>query len=218
MNSRQPAPLFLALTSLAFIAISAWWLDTPWEQAFRSDNSPVAWLSSAQLLAGAFLALRLTLDGSLSLRFGAWLVAALAGLSIDEQFMLHEHWKYGCKEWLVACGNMPWLAEAPMRAVALLGSLTLWQLYRQSGEGPPRYALWLALVAGLAAVGIDQLGAPAGIAVFEEGLEVLSESFLLGFLLGMEPPPSAAQTSGLGSSHCASALNSPEREYSPPET
>jgi hypothetical protein len=46
-----------------------------WEYAFLSDNSPVAWLSSALLVANAAVALGLTLSGSLTRFIGYPLTA-----------------------------------------------------------------------------------------------------------------------------------------------
>lgn len=77
-----------------------------------SDFSPAAWLSSAQLLAAAMLAFRLGIDGTLSRKLSAWLALALWVLALDEQFMLHEHWKYGCERWIAVC-TYAWVRELP---------------------------------------------------------------------------------------------------------
>ena len=57
-----------------------------WEYAFLSDQSAVSWLSNALLMADAAVALTLTLSRSMPTAWGAILAAALATLSVDEQF------------------------------------------------------------------------------------------------------------------------------------
>jgi len=60
---RHTAIVLIAVTLfMAAAALADWpW----WEFAFRSDLSPVSWLSGALLLANAAVALSLTLSGSL---------------------------------------------------------------------------------------------------------------------------------------------------------
>ena len=54
---------------------------------------------------------------------------AMLIMAFDEQFMLHEHWKYHCMEWTDAC-SIQWVRELPMIMVALGGSATGILLHR----------------------------------------------------------------------------------------
>lgn len=156
------------------------------ETAFRSDRSPVAWLSSAQLWATLVMAVRLAADGVLSRRLGAWLAAAMAWLAFDEQFMLHEIWKFRCADWTSLCQSQ-WITELPMLLVGVLGVVTGAWLHRVLSDARARLVLWAAIVCGLFALLVDQAGIPAVLVVYEEGLEVVAEALFLGLLLGLRP-------------------------------
>src|SRR5574343_385143 len=108
------APALLAAV-LGYLLLSAWILAPAWERAFRSDASPVAWLSSALLLTLSITTLRLMGERALPPLLGAWLTLAFAVLALDEQFMLHELWKFRCHEWTTAC-QYSTVREAPMPA------------------------------------------------------------------------------------------------------
>ena len=113
---RGVAPALLAAV-LGYLLLSAWVYAPAWERAFRSDASPVAWLSSALLLTLSITALRLLGERALPRLLGAWLAVAFLALALDEQFMLHELWKFRCHEWTTACQHSA-VREAPMLAVA----------------------------------------------------------------------------------------------------
>jgi hypothetical protein len=82
------------LGCVAIFAVTAAAMSWPWwEYAFLSDDSPMAWLSSALLLASAAIALSLSVSRSLPSRFGGLLAGALACLALDEQFRLQERMK-----------------------------------------------------------------------------------------------------------------------------
>ncbi len=127
--SRTAAALALLAAALAFMALSAWSYAPVWERAFRSDASPVSWLSSALLLTLAAMALRLMTDGGLPRMLGGWMAAAMFALALDEQFMFHELWKYRCEEWLALC-RFEAVREAPMLGVAVVGTITIAALHR----------------------------------------------------------------------------------------
>ena len=180
---RGVAPALLAAV-LGYLLLSAWVYAPAWERAFRSDASPVAWLSSALLLTLSITALRL---------LGAWLAVAFLALALDEQFMLHELWKFRCHEWTTACQHSA-VREAPILAVAVVGLLTLAWLHRALLHPGSRALLWASLAVGWLAIGVDQWPEvrphlpwlpelPPLLATLEEGLEVVAEALVLAALL-----------------------------------
>ncbi|MFN3439407.1 MAG: hypothetical protein ACK41V_17035 [Acidovorax sp.] len=189
---RWVAPALLGAVA-GFLLFSAWIFAPGWERAFRSDNSPASWLSSALLLTLCITALHLTAERCLPWRLGAWLVLAFGALALDEQFMLHEMWKFRCHEWIDACR---WSAvrEAPMLAVALVGLVTLAWLHRALSHRRTRCLLWAGFAVGLAAIAVDQWPEvqsqwlwlpqlPPLLATLEEALEVVAEALVLAALL-----------------------------------
>jgi len=171
------AALVLA-AALGFMAISAWSYAPVWERAFRSDASPVSWLSSALLLTLAAMALRVMVDGGLPRWLGGWMAAAMFLLALDEQFMWHELWKYRCHEWTALCG-VDMVRELPMLAVGSVGTLSILALHRAMPAGLSRRLLWAGLAVGLWAIAVDQIAMPYPIAELEEGFEVLAEALVL---------------------------------------
>lgn len=199
-ESRQTLALCLASAAFAltFCALSAWQAMPFWESAFKSDGSPTSWLSSAQLLLIAGLALRLGLDRSLPRGLAAWLTVAIFILALDEQFMFHEQWKFGCRAYFPPCRSAALgkvVRELPMLLVGIVGVGTALRLARVLPTRVQRSCLWVAIGIGIGAVAIDQIGLPPEIAVFEEGVEVLSEAVFLGVLLGLRPDQRGRQSS-----------------------
>ena len=174
--------------ALAFMVVAViWYWPTP-EFAFLSDNSPVSWLSSAQLWSIALLTVRLGTDRSLPVSVSVWLGGAMIVLACDEQFMFHEHWKYGCHQWLPACGHR-WGTELPIIAVGVVGAATMVWLHRLL---PNRYArgwLWSSLAVGGLAIIVDLFNWPTPLVRAEEALEVLAEALFAGTLLGLRTNP-----------------------------
>ncbi|RMA59988.1 hypothetical protein C8C96_1002 [Acidovorax sp. 100] len=132
-------------------------------------------------------------DRALPQRLGTWLALSFFVLALDEQFMLHELWKFRCHEWTDACR---WSAvrEAPMLAVAVVGLLTMAWLHRALWHPGTRALLWAGLAVGWLAIGVDQWpevqacwprlpDLPSLLATLEEGLEVVAEALVLGALL-----------------------------------
>lgn len=176
-----------------FLLLGAWIYAPSWERAFRSDGSPTSWLSSALLLALCTTALRLTAERCLPRALGVWLTLAFAVLALDEQFMLHELWKFRCHEWTDAC-RWGAVREAPMLAVAVVGLFSLAWLHRALSHRSTRALLWAGFAVGLVAIGVDQWPEvqphapwlpelPALLATLEEALEVVAEALVLGALL-----------------------------------
>jgi hypothetical protein len=186
-------PFFLLVGIAFFVAFSAWMFYPSWERAFRSDGSPVAWLSSALLLSLSVIALRLISEGFLPAKLGWWLVVSFFALALDEQFMLHELWKFKCHEWVPVCRESMvgasasyWVREMPMLLVGLFGSATITLLYRALPKGTSRVLLLAGLAVGLFAIGVDQwIGVPEELAVFEEVFEVAAEALVLAALIGL---------------------------------
>jgi hypothetical protein len=181
----RPATAALVLAAvLGFMTISAWSFAPVWERAFRSDASPVAWLSSALLLTLAAMSLRLSVDGGLPRRLGGWMAAAMFTLALDEQFMWHELWKYRCEEWTALC-RFEAVRELPMTGVAVVGTLTAWALHRAMRTRLNRGLLWVGLAMGLWAITVDQVAMPYPIAELEEGFEVLAEALVLAAFVSL---------------------------------
>lgn len=186
------APALLCAV-LGFLLLSAWFFAPGWERAFRSDNSPTSWLSGALLLTLSITTLRLTAERALPWRLGVWLTLAFGALALDEQFMLHELWKFRCHEWLDACRASA-VREAPILAVAAVGLVTLAWLHRALSHRSTRVVLWTGFAVGVAAIGVDLWPEaqphwpwlpelPALIAALEEALEVVAEALVLAALL-----------------------------------
>lgn len=192
------APVLLCAV-VGFLLLGAWLLAPNWERAFRSDHSPAAWLSGALLLALSITALRMVGDRALPRWLGAWLALSFFVLALDEQFMLHELWKFRCHEWTETCR---WSAvrEAPLLAVAVVGFGTLAWLHRALSHRSTRCLLWAGFAVGLVAIAVDQWpgvqphlpwlpelpalpALPALLATLEEALEVVAEALVLAALL-----------------------------------
>jgi hypothetical protein len=159
----------------AFVAVSVFAEWPWWEYAFMSDESPVAWLSSALLVANAAVALNLALSRSLRPGPGYTLAAALAMLAVDEQFQLHERLKSSTGGG--AAGNAPtWL-------VGIGGLACLAVLMRIVKSRAARVLIAAAVSVGIFALWVDLGTPPAVLARSEELYEVLAESlFLCGLL------------------------------------
>jgi hypothetical protein len=107
-------------------------------------------------------------------------------MALDEQFMFHERWKYECVRWTALC-RWPAVRDLPMPCVALFGLLTMAWLHRVLRGGAALWLLWSAVGMGWWALAVNQLPMPPGVALFEEGFEVLAETLFLGALLGLAP-------------------------------
>lgn len=188
----------LVLISLtAFAGISAWAYLPWWELAFRSDASPLSWLSGVLLFACAALSLQLGANGSLSPKMSLWLVLAMTTMALDEQFMYHEYWKYHCTEWTSWCGraskgHVDWIGDAPMIMVGLLGMLTVTLLWKSLPSRIVRGHFLAAILVGVVlALGthFTHLSGmlPADVAYFEEVFEVFSEALFMCALIEIRP-------------------------------
>lgn len=176
----------------AFMLFSAWVFYPGWERAFRSDASPVSWLSGALLLTLSVVPLRLLADGGLPRPLGGWLALAMFVLALDEQFMLHELWKYRCHELTALC-SITWVRELPMLTVAFVGSITAAWMHRALPSRLTRCLLWTGIGTGLWAIAVDQLGMPYPVSELEESFEVLAEALVLAALLTVPPGGHAAR-------------------------
>lgn len=178
-----PTSVYL-LVVFFFMGISATLAWPQPEMAFRSDNSPVSWLSAAQLWAMSVLAIRLAAERVLPVAGGLWLGLAMAGMAFDEQFMFHEQWKYGCAAWVGIC-RYGWARELPMLMSGVLGVLTAVWLHRALPRGLARVQLWGAIAVGLFALGQDLVGLVEAFAPYEEAFEVVAEALFAGLFLGL---------------------------------
>lgn len=164
--------------------VAAWlYWPTP-EVAFRTDESPVAWLSSAQLWGLALLATRLWRDSPLPRGLCLWLAAAMAALAFDEQFMLHEQWKHSCSDWIRFC-RFEWMRELPMYLVGSLGTVTGVIVGRHLPKGPLRGVLGLAVAVGIFALYLRFAQQPLDLLPYKAALLVISEALFAGVLLGL---------------------------------
>jgi hypothetical protein len=166
--------------AVLFMLVAAVLYWPTWEMAFVSDNSPVSWLSSAQLWAIAFVAARLGVDRSLTVAAAAWLSVSMVVLACDEQFMLHEHWKYGCIDWWDAC-RYHWVTEIPIMVIGLVGAATMVWLHYLMRSRAARIVLWCSFGVGVLAIVVDLFGWPHSLVRLEEALEVVAESSAVTF-------------------------------------
>lgn len=180
-----PVSVSLGAAVLFMLASFAFYWPSP-EIAFRTDDSPVAWLSSAQMWAMAIFALRLYQDRALPRPLSAWLCLAMLGMAFDEQFMLHEHWKYHCLEWTSACSHT-WVRELPMILVALGGSMTGIMLHRCLKQTLARIFLWCAIGVGLFALYLRFVQEPADLLPYKAALLVLAEALFTGLMFSLPP-------------------------------
>ncbi|WP_374351550.1 hypothetical protein [Chitinimonas sp.] len=182
-HSLLPGLLSLLAACVFMLVAAALYWPTP-EAAFRTDDSPVAWLSSAQLWAMAILCLRLWQERALPRLLCLWLALAMMAMAFDEQFMLHEHWKYQCIDWLDACRH-GWVTELPMLLVAVLGTLSGVQLHRALRNPCLSAQLGLAILCGLFALYLRFTQQPAELLPYKAALLVIAEALFLGCLLGL---------------------------------
>jgi phosphatidylserine synthase len=169
----------MGATSL-FMAVAAWREWPWWEYAFLSDGSPVAWLSSALLLANAALALNAASTRVLDPWIGYGVAIGLAIFAIDEQFQLHEQLK--------ASTGPGWQANVPIFAIGAVGVAFLFISVRRLRRVRPRALFSAAVLVGLLALWVDVGPAPSALAPLEEGYEVLAESLFLCALLELSGP------------------------------
>lgn len=200
---RWPQAL-VPLAALLFMAVCHVLYQPLWERAFRSDYSPVSWLAGVLLFTNAVVALLLSLTAALPPRLGRLMAGGLLWCALDEQFMFHERFKYDyAPSWFADDGALPsWLLNLPMIAVGLGGTVCIAWFLRRVGRGNVvASALMLtALAVGFLALAVDLWGDGWAIAPFEEGLEVLAESFFLSALLETAQVQSAS-CSKLSSCH-----------------
>ncbi|MCU0964176.1 MAG: hypothetical protein MUF08_03745 [Burkholderiaceae bacterium] len=184
---------------LIFTLISLWAYSPFWELALRSDNAPVAWLSSALLFACAAQAWASMAQHKLAHGRAGVLVVALVAMALDEQFGFHEDRKHRCAEWTSWCaratpGQVHWLGDAPMVMVAVAGVLVLMTLHRDVASRIVRSHLAAAVLVGVVlALGthFGHLGGvlPAHIGRLEEVFEVLAEALFLCALVELNALP-----------------------------
>jgi hypothetical protein len=157
---------------MAAAALANWpW----WEFAFRSDMSPVSWLSSALLLANAAVTVSLTLCSALPRALGTTLSATLALLALDEEFQLHER----LQDSFIA-GRF---GHAPTVAVGIGGIIAAVALIRTIRPPAARGLIASGVALGLFAIWVDLGSPPAVIGALEESFEVIAESLFLSGLL-----------------------------------
>jgi hypothetical protein len=159
--------VFVATFTAAAVATSWPW----WEYAFLSDDSPLAWLSSALLVANAAVVTNLTVSRLLPARFGWLLAAALVCLALDEQFLLHERVKD-------AIGRGGLVDVWPL-AVGVVGTVGLIVLLRAVSRVSARLLIAAAFAVGILALWVDLGHAPTPLARTEELFEVIAESLFL---------------------------------------
>lgn len=185
------------LSVLVFIGISIWAYMPWWEMALRSDKSPVSWLSSVLLFSCALFSWQLGRYNSLNSRISLWLSISLIALSLDEQFMFHEFWKYHCADWTFLCGapktgHIDLLGDAPMMLVAIIGAITFYNLYRTINSTISRNLIIASILTGIFLALGTHFGheaniLPAWFNRFEEPFEVLSEALFLCALMEIQP-------------------------------
>ena len=159
---------------LAFMSLAAWSSQPWWEYAFISDDSAVSWLSSALLMANAAVAVNLAVTGALNVPLAVMLALALAVMSADEQFLLHERFKALAP---------PWMGDGPTVLVGVGGVAVLIVLAATTRSRAARSLFAIAVTIGIFALWIDLGAPPPRLARLEEAFEVLAEAVFLSGLL-----------------------------------
>jgi len=178
--------IFLPIIIAIIFMVSTVWFHWPlWQRPFRSDFSPISWLSSTQIFAVAFVIVCLLIDDALNWKLGGWLFISTLSMALDEQFQFHELWKYSCDSWVQLC-RFTLIRELPIILVGILGFLTMCILHKTFYKPLERTLLWIAVAIGILSVTVDQITYFGLISDFEEGFEVLSEAFFLAGLLAIK--------------------------------
>lgn len=185
-----PFALHLAF-ALGFMLLAAWNYWPEPELAFRTDESPIAWLSSAQMWALAVQSLSLWQERRLTTGLGMLLGCGLMLLAFDEQFMWHEHWKHSCQNWTVAC-QFETVRELPMLAVAAGGLLVLILLWPKLRTGLSQGFLCSAILLGWFALYLRFVQQPALLLPYKAALLVLAQALFMGVLFSLRPAPAKA--------------------------
>ncbi len=173
--------LLFACVFMLLAALSYW--PEP-ELAFRTDESPIAWLSSAQMWALAVLSLYLWQERQLPASLGGLLCCGMMFMAFDEQFMWHEHWKHSCASWTAAC-RYELVRELPMLAVAAGGLLVLTLLWRIVAGRLGKGFLCGAILLGWFALFLRFTQQPAALLPYKAALLVLAQALFMGLLFNL---------------------------------
>lgn len=185
-HSPITATLLIVAGTIVFMLVAAWEYSPWWERAFRSDDSPVSWLSSALLVATATLAGKLTSDRVFKPKTGTILTLAMLVLALDEQFQLHERFKFGlAPHW--GGERWPWIGDVPTLLVGVGGLLFLVRFWFQIRRQSARVLMFAAVAIGCFALWVDLAAPPSILTVLEEGFEVLAEALFLSALWCVPP-------------------------------
>lgn len=182
-----------------FSAVSAWAYLPWWERAFRSDGSPLSWLSSSLLFANAVIIARQGIEERLPGILASCLAIALMAMALDEQFLLHEYWKFHCADWTSLChrpsvGQVDWVGDAPMMLVGGAGLVVFAALLKQARSPGVRVLLITSVTIGVVLALGTHFGRamnllPPPITRFEELFEVIAETLFLCAAIEFPEPP-----------------------------
>jgi hypothetical protein len=177
-------PLFIIFIVALVFVLSTLYLYWPSLVGFESDNTPASWFSSALLFSGIIIFIRLLIERILPIGIGLFLFSAFFVMSLDEQFMLHEYWKFIWSDKVFGHSNNSILKELPMISVGSVGFLATLFLFKIL----PKQSAFIMLVGffiGAIALYID-LFADGPILQFEELFEIFAEVFFLSAFLGLK--------------------------------
>lgn len=178
-------PIFISVLAVALFMVACFLLYWPSSEiAFRTDESPAAWLSSAQMWSIAILSLRLWQERTLPPLLCAWLAGALMLMACDEQFMLHEQWKYQCLEWFSLC-KYNWATEIPMLLVIALGLTTGFFLIPYFTSPLQKSLLFTSLALGMFAMVLRFTATPSLLLPYKALFLVIAQGLFLGMLLAL---------------------------------
>jgi len=177
----------LAAFAVGFVAvtIASYWPYV--EEAVAPERSPLTWLSSALIAAGAAVCLSLAMRSGRPWRFGA-IAAGLAFMALDERFMFHERLK-DLILWRAYDGDlgaMGVVGDLPMLAYAAGGAAVLVLLWRVVATRTARILLATAIGLGAVCVGLDLAFGGGWPQVIEELTEIVAEGVLLVALLSIQ--------------------------------
>lgn len=168
--------------ALLMIGCSTWLRWPLWESAYFSDGSPLSWLTSVQIYSASILTVQLLINRKISVNLALWMIFSMSYLCLDEQFMLHEQWKYGCYTLTSFC-KYTLIREMASLLIVCLGLPTLYLLYQRSNHLLPRRLLLTSAVVAVFSSVVDLVPEFSLFLPIEEGLEVISSAFFLSSLL-----------------------------------
>lgn len=174
------AKIAVPLLSTA-LALLTWLIWRGGELELSLEHAPLAWLQSMMLIASAATAFHIWLLNPRNPIFWALTAIALLFCALDEKFMFHESVQvYIYSHYLTPSAQTAFLVHATTFVYGLGGLFYLYYLSHKA-QRSTFATCCLAVLIGLAAIGLDIAFDSIHIQAYEEVLEYLAETvFLIG--------------------------------------